>query len=106
MTPPLLLLDTRDDRRELVVLLAKLSPAARVAFLGWCCSRCAGPNGTRPAPSVLRMGETIKMAYRCDRADNRLVNEVYADLLLLASQWGLDLAAAAAELERRVRQVR
>lgn len=101
--PSLLVLDTLDDRREIWSLLHRLSPRDRVRFLGWCCSQVAAPGSTRPTPSLLRMGEVIGMADRCDRADDRLTNEVYGDVLVLASQWGLDLGRAAVVLERRAR---
>ncbi|VTT96582.1 unnamed protein product [Gemmataceae bacterium] len=98
--PSLLTLDTLDDRRELHTLLARLSPRARVSFLAWCCGQVTGR--VRPVASA-RMGSTVGAAYRCGRADDRLTNEVYGDLLSLAANYGFDLAAAAAELERRVR---
>lgn len=98
--PSLLSLDTLDDRRELHTLLCKLSPRARVSFLAWCCSQVNGK--LRPVASA-RMGETVDLAYRCGRADDRLTNEIYGDLLSLAANYRFDLGAAAVELERRVR---
>lgn len=101
-SPTLLQLDTRDDRREIWHLLHRLSPKRRAAYLAWCCSRVAGPGQTRPTVSH-RMTETVVMSYRSGEHDLRLTNEVYTDVLALAAQWGLDLAAAAVELERRVK---
>lgn len=101
-SPTLLQLDTRDDRRELWHLFHRLSPTRRVAYLAWCCGRVCGPGQTRPTVSH-RMTDTVVMAYRSGEYDLRLTNEVYTDVLVLAGQWGLDLAAAAVELERRVR---
>lgn len=104
-SPTLLQLDTRDDRRELWSLLHRLSPKRRTAYLDWCCSRVCGPNQTRPVVSH-RMTETVVLAYRFGEYDERLSNEIYTDVLMLAASWNLDLAAAAVELERRVRAVR
>ena len=104
MKHSLLVLDTLDDRREIWHLLHKLPPSRRIEFMDWCCANVSGPNGMRPTPSRLRMAETIRMAYRCDRADERLTNELYIDVLMLSSQWNLDLGRAAVELERWVRR--
>ena len=101
--PSILTLDTLDDRRELHSLLHRLSPRRRVSFLAWCCRQVSGPNGTRPVASS-RVGPTLEAAYRCSVADERLTNEMYGDVLALAAQWDLDLAAAARELEARVRR--
>lgn len=100
--PSLLTMDTRDDRVELWHLLHRLSPRRRVSFLAWCCGKVRRPDGAGPVASS-RMAPAVESSYRCDAADVRLTNEVYGDVLVCAAQWGLDLAAAAAELERRVR---
>lgn len=102
MSQSLITLDTLDDRRELWHLLHRLPPRRRVSFLAWCCGKVRRPDGNGPVASS-RMAETIAGAARCDRFDHRLTNEIYGDVLALSAQWGLDLAAAAAELERRVR---
>lgn len=101
--PSILVLDTLDDRRELWCLLHRLSPRRRVSFLADCCDRVRRPDGAGPVASR-RMAPAVALAYRCGRADDRLTTEVYGDLLVLACQWGLDLAAAAAALEGRVRR--
>ena len=98
----LLRYDTLDDRREVFHLLHRLDPRRRVAFLRWACSRATGRHGRRPEPSPL-MAEAVRLAYRCDRGDERLTNECYADYLALVAQWDLDQAAALAELVRWVR---
>lgn len=102
MKPPILCFDTLDDRRELTVLLAKLPPRVRVAFVGWCCEQIQSP--TRPTPSV-RNWPTVRAAERGEMgADDRLTTTLYTDVLILSSQWGLDLTRAACELERWVRR--
>ena len=98
----LITFDTVDDRRELWSLLHRLSPRARVSFLAWCCTKVRRADGNGPVASS-RMCETVEGAYRCDRFDLRLTNECFMDCLMLTAQWGLDLATAAVELERRVR---
>lgn len=104
MKPSILTLDTLCDRKEIWSLLHKLSPHRRVEFLDWCCEQVSGPGKMRPVPSRLRMAETIRMAYRCDKADLRLTNECYTDCLMLSSQYKLDLGRAAVELEARVKR--
>lgn len=102
MKPPILAFDTLDDRRELFWLLGKLPPRERVRFVGWCCSQIASP--TRPTPS-LRNWPAVKAAERGEAgADDRLTTTLYTDVLVLSSQWGLDLSRAAVELERWVRR--
>lgn len=97
MTHSLLTLDTLDDRRELWHLLHGLSPWSRVAFLERWCLRVPPPT---PAPSVVRMRERIEAARRgCDNADRQLTNEIYYDLLSLATNYGIDLGAVAVDLE-------
>ena len=93
-----LTLDTLDDRREVYHLLHRLPPARRVAFLADCCGRVTAPGGNRPAAAGF--GRLVREAGRCDRGDERLTVAVYTDLLALAAQWRLDLAAAAVRLER------
>lgn len=103
--PSLLALDTLDDRREIYHLLRRLSPRRRVAFLADCCKqvRAKTPNDTGPTPSLLRMGPTIKEAYRCDRANDRLTNMIYFDVLALSSQWHFDLGGCLPALVRLAR---
>lgn len=100
--PPLLVLDTHDDRREIWHLLHRLPPPARVRFLAWCCSVVPGVRGNRPLPQP--MPEMVRDAMRCDRGDQRLTNSVYWDICVLSAQWGLDLRSAAGQLERLVRR--
>ena len=102
MKSSILAFDTLDDRRELFRLLGKLAPRERVRFVGWCCGQIGSP--TRPTPS-LRNWPTVKAAERGEAgADDRLTTTLYTDVLVLSSQWGLDLTRAAVELERWVRR--
>ena len=94
-------LETRDDRGEVLRLLGHLSPRARVGFLVWCANNA--PPGKLPPPTPMGYTRAIEEAHRCDRADAKLTRMVFADLLGLFSGWGLDPAAVAVTLERRVR---
>lgn len=100
----LLVLDTVDDRRELVTLLDHLPPRERVAFLHWACEQVKPTErGHLPAPVPGGYDEVTLAAYRCDRASDRLTRMVYSDVLVILHQWGIDALRLAAELERRVR---
>jgi hypothetical protein len=92
---PLLQLDDLDSRREVHRLLSLLSPRGRVRFLKWACSQAKGKNV--PVPRIAR--SDVDYAYRCGRADDRLTNTIFADLVALAAQWELDLPAVAVALE-------
>lgn len=99
--------DTLDSRRELHTLLGKLPPRERIAFLEWACKQVPqNEKGYLPVPRVGEMQTTCDMAYRCDRADLRLTNEVYFDLLQLAATYHLDLLKAAVILEKLARNRR
>lgn len=97
-------IDTLDDRRELHHLLGKLSPRDRVLFLAECCRRVPQAKGRLPVPVVTHLQTTLDQAYRCDRADQRVTNEVMGDLLMLMNQWGLDAIATAILLTEWVRK--
>lgn len=97
-----LTLDTLDDRRELVTLLAKLPPGDRVRFLSAACATAKKPHSPKP---VYRRA-TVEAAYRHDHDDHRLTNAVYFDLLTLGMQWGVDLVDVAKRLESVVRRAK
>lgn len=99
MKPTYLTLDTLDDRRELFHLLHRLPPRARYGYLVRCCEAVKDGlgNGLFPVPSMRRM---VDEAGRCGRADDRLTNAVYGDILALAANRNLDLAAVALDLEQ------
>jgi hypothetical protein len=104
--PEFLILDTKDDRREVHRLLSLLSPAERLDFIRWCCRQVYLPNSRiNPQPSR-RMQPRFAAAMRDDRADERLVMEQYMDFWQLANIYKLNVVAAAKELERRVKAKR
>lgn len=105
-TSPLIAIDSKEDRREVWHLLHRLPPADRVHFLVFACRQVPQGKGKLPVPCVQHMQTTLEMAYRCDRADSRLTNECYGDILVLFAQWGLDALATACELVRWVRDPR
>lgn len=101
--PSLLVIDTRDDRREIWHLLHHLPPRRRAQFLKWCCDQVANDaKGHRPMVRVTR--EEVQDAVRADDGDHRLTNSVYSLTLILGSQWKLDLVKAAVELESWVKR--
>ena len=104
--PAWLILDTKDDRKEIHHLLAALPPAARMEFLAWCCRQVVLPQTrTHPVPSA-RMAPRFAEARHSDSADERLTMEIYFDFWRLCNTYGLDPTAAAAELERRAKAIR
>src|SRR3990172_248232 len=102
MNTSLITLDTLDDRREIWLLLHRLSPRRRVAYLAWCCEQVKGK--LQPVASS-RMAATIEDAHRSERADDRLTNEGYGDLISLGLNFGFDLGRATAELVSRGRAI-
>jgi hypothetical protein len=98
--------DTLDDRRELWHLLHRMHPVRRVRFLEWSCQTAAGQVGQRPTVSLFRMQERIREAQRdpSGKADEILTNEIYGDLIVLAAQWKLDLAAVCVAAEKHVKR--
>ncbi len=93
--------DCKDTRREVLGgLLPKLSPEERMRYLAWCCKRA-----TCPVPVQIRedMWDRMRRARTSDEDDQYLTWEIGLDVWQLAIQYGLDIEAALAELERRVR---
>jgi hypothetical protein len=99
-----LTLDTRSDRTALWHLLHKLPPADRVRFLARRCALVKPAHGRLPAPAPGGFDLMVKEAMRCDRADERLTNSVYADLWGLVSGWDADLLEIALDAEEWVRR--
>lgn len=96
--PACLLLDSLDDRREIHRLLARLSPARRLAFLRDCCRRARLPGHrdfTGPSRKTVELAE---LARRDDSADRRLTLDVWFDLWHLATHYAFDLDDALARL--------
>lgn len=100
--PSLLAVDTLDDRREIWHLLHRLAPWERVRFVDWCC-RSVRSFGRGVRPSVHRMLDRIQSSFKDDKSDHALTNMLYADVLFLGSQWGLDVPRAAVMLEQVVK---
>lgn len=94
-----LTLDTLDDRREVWRLLHRLPPADRLAVLEACCRSLARPGRPCPVPVPEMARVMVPEAARCGRADDRLTNAIYLDLLNVAANFGLDLVAVARDLE-------
>lgn len=102
--PASVTLDTKDDRREMAALLARLHPLRRVAFLRWCCARATVPH-SRIRPVVAMSTEALaREACRDDAAGERLTFDIYISLWQMSMDYNFDLGAAALELERRGRR--
>lgn len=89
----LLMQNTPGDRQEIRRMLSALSPLDRLAFLCDCCLRLNVPGTMASARNM-----PLKAARRCDAADARVTDMVYADLLFAATQHNLDLDAAVTRL--------
>lgn len=81
MSPAELLVE-RADRKDLWLMLAALDDARRTKFMRWAASRC--PARFRPQ-YVPEFGGTAQ--------------EAYVDLLMLNTQYGLDLLPVALRLQ-------
>ncbi len=101
-------MDNRDDRREVwTALIRGLNPIRRVDFLDWCCEllRATGTSALKVMAANARadrdkMRNIVKRAWLGDAvADMILTNEIYADVVGLCHQWGLDYGIIANELE-------
>lgn len=103
MTKPLIL-DTKDDRREIWHLLHRLPPHDRIAFIAWCCDRVKNRKHN-PRPDVAKIRDRIRASVHGDDvADEWVTNECYADFWMLCVQYGLDSAVAGVQLEKVVRR--
>lgn len=102
MNPAYLRLDTTDDRREIYVLLARISPARRIRFLDWCCSQSRVGGEVRPCVAQ-KTRERADKARWDSSVDQALTWEIMQDVFKLSMQYDLDLDAAAVALERYVR---
>lgn len=92
-------LDTLDDRREIWHLLHRMPPARRLGYLERVCRAVSRPDGTGPRP-VPDMRLLARDAERCGRADERLTNAVYVDVVHVCAAFDLELLLVAADLER------
>lgn len=87
-------IETIDDRREIAYCLSVLPSVERVAFLYSCCDR-VGPVG------FTLKGEGVGLTLTNETGDYM---ESYLDLMQMISQFGLDVKACLADLERRVKE--
>jgi hypothetical protein len=104
MTPSILLLDTADDRREIWHLLHKLSPERRIGYLQRACAAVRARDRYGNGPVPMGMAVRLDEARRCDRGNERLTNEVYADIIAMCNQYDLDIAKLAVDLEATVKR--
>ena len=104
MKPLVLTLDTLDDRRELIHLLDRLSPSARLDWLAWCCAQASDPKRGLFPRVAQRTRDLIDKARWDDSASERLTVECYMDFIYLGLQYDLDPTQPLARLEGMVRQ--
>lgn len=86
-------IDTKDDRRELLILMSRLTVQERMDYLRWCAARTNDSIMVRSNPPWVLVEFT-------PAAGNAI--EACYDLYLLVSQFGGPLLDFLAELERRV----
>lgn len=101
--PQFLAYDTLDDRREIHTLLSRLHPRVAVRWLETLCKRCV-VHGARPGPSRGMLARVEEASRKGGEAHARLVNEIYGDVWMLASQHGLELEGAVRLLEAMVKR--
>jgi hypothetical protein len=89
MKPPILQLDTLDDRREVHQLLERLPPARRLQWLQWCCDRVTGPHGDKIKVAPHSTGGAM---------------EVFLDFWQLVNNYDLDPVPMVVRLEAAVRR--
>ncbi len=80
--------DTKDDRREVFILFDRLSPAKRVQFLRWCCTKSTA----------------AKLSPYIQPNHSGLTMECVLDFYGLIGQYGLNADFAFKALERFVRK--
>ncbi len=102
----LLSIDNLDDRREIIVLLDKLRPSVRWAWLKWVAKLAKRPNGT-PALEVTFTPtdrRRLQAAYAgIDSEDQYITNSTYWHAFQLATQYRLDFRKLVICLEQLVR---
>lgn len=86
-------IDTLDDRREAFYCLTLLPPIERVAFLLWMCDQI-------PPVGTTLTGENVLVTVTNNSGE---AMEAFLDMFAIASQYGLPVQAALAELERRAK---
>ncbi len=88
-------LNNHDDRREIFVLLSKMTQMERIAFLEWAVDTANTMLNWRPIPGV----HHVKITNNTGE-----VKETELDLMLLCSEYALDQAIVLRELEQRAAQ--
>jgi hypothetical protein len=102
--PRILYYDTKDDRRSIHQLLARLHPRRRIAFMRWCCSNALLAHGQGAHPRVAQKTlDLASLAESDDSADVRLSMDLFMDLVMTSLHFRFDLDKA---LERLVGMVR
>lgn len=97
------LVDSPDERKEVVYLLSRLSPVRRVSFLEWACRAARLPNSPHH-PAVSRdVYDLVDLARWDSSASERLTVECCMDLYALSVQWMFDLERALLKLVEMVR---
>lgn len=102
--PRYLILDTKDDRRELANLLSRLPPRERLAWLERQCRRSTLPNSVLRPRIQARTRNLAEKARWDDSASERLTVECWSDLWSLSIQYKLDIDAAVSDLVAMVRR--
>lgn len=97
--------DTLDDRREIHTLLSRLHPFTAIRWLDQLCQQI-NIHGSRPGPSRAMRQRAIEAARKGGEHHRRLVNEIYMDVWMICSQYGLDIDQAVKRLEEMVKQIR
>lgn len=93
-TRKLLVHDTLDDRREIYLLLSRLSPRHRVAWLERSCRLAMLPR-SRTHPHVsLKMYARAEAAMRDDSLDGPLTVECFIDFWTMVANYSLDVERA------------
>lgn len=96
--------DNLDDRREIHQLLARLSPARRVAFVDECCRNAVLP-GSEIRPGVAQKTRDLaEVARRDSSADSRLTLNLFMDLWYLHLHYRWDFDRSLARLVELVRR--
>ncbi len=100
---PVLAFDNLDDRREIMLLLARLNPPKRLAFVRWFCSQARlGPWGLIPRVQA-KTEKTAREAMTDSGADERLTLELYLDLWRVGADYEISLDVAFRKLVEVVR---
>lgn len=95
--------DTKDDRREVFQLLAKLPPSRRVEWLSRACKLALLPR-TRTSPHVSpKTMVRAKAAMGDDSLDAPLTTEIFFDFWTMAANYNLDVPKALEVLVGMVR---